>query len=435
VRFFPALAYAVQIFLTGLIARELGGKRFAIGLACSSVLVAPVILGNATRLSMNPFEPLFWMGCVYCLLLASRRHQPKWLLGCGVLLGLGLLNKPSALFFILALMAGLLATTQRKLLTNRWFWMGAAIAFLLCVPTALWQMQHHFPMLQDLHNVKVTHKNIELPPLSFLRQQILILNPLSALVWVAGLAYLLLHREGKRHRWLGITYLVFLAIMMGLKGKDYYLAPIYPMLFAAGGVFWDKFANSRPYWRWCKVALPVLVLAMGLILLPLTLPLLPVERVAPYMESLGIRASRTETRQRGVLPQYFGDQFGWPEMVAAVAGVYNAMPAEQREKTAILAGNYGEAGAIDFFGKPYGLPKSISAHQNYYYWGYRQYTGESLILLGWDLERARQWCREVIEGPTLDPYYGMSEEHFTILTCHGLKEPLSTAWPKFKVWN
>jgi hypothetical protein len=153
------------------------------------------------------------------------------------------------------------------------------------------------------------------------------------------------------------------------------------------------------------------------------------------MEALGIHVSRTETGMQGVLPQYFADEFGWPEMVQAVASVYNSLPPEERARTAILAGNYGGAGAIDFFGPRYGLRKSISAHQNYYYWGPRQYTGESLILLEWSKGDADAWCRSVEEGPTLDPYYGMGWEHYTILICHGFKKPLAEAWNDLKTWN
>ncbi len=138
---------------------------------------------------------------------------------------------------------------------------------------------------------------------------------------------------------------------------------------------------------------------------------------------------------RSVLPQYFADEFGWPEMVETVASVYNSLPPEERARTAILAGDYGGAGAIDFFGPRYGLPKAISAHQNYYYWGPRQYTGESIILLEWSLEGAQHWCRSVDRGPVVAPYYGMGWEHYTILICHGLKKPLAEAWPEFKFWN
>jgi hypothetical protein len=435
IRVLPALAQGAEIVLTGLLVRELGGKRFAVFLSCVSVFAAPVILGNATRLSMNPFEPLFWMGSVYFLLRAINSDQPRLLVWCGVLLGLGLENKHSTAFFLVSLVAGLLATSERRLLFTKWFWIAAAVALLLFLPNLVWQIQHHFPTLEALRNVKATHKNIELPPVAFFRQQIRMLNPASVLVWIAGLGCLLFHGEGKRYRSLGVTYLVFLAVMMALKGKDYYLAPIYPMLYAAGGVFWEKLTEARAGLRWVRVAIPVLVVAIGAIALPLTIPILPVEKIVPYMEALGIKMTRTEVQDHGLLPQHFGDEFGWPEMVAAVAQVYDALPPEQRAKTGILAGTYGDAGAIDFFGPRLGLPKSISAHQNYYLWGPREYTGESLIFLHYDLEDVQQWCQNVREGPKLEPYYGMAEEHYTILVCTELKKPLAEVWPRFKVWN
>jgi hypothetical protein len=435
IRLLPALAFGGSVALTGAIARELGGRRWAVLLACASVLMCPVMLANGARLSMNPLEPLFWMGCVYALLVAVNRERPMLLLWCGVLLGLGLENKHSAAFFLGALAVGLLATSQRRLFATRWFWIAAAIAAAIALPNVIWQYAHHFPTLEDLRNVKAYHKNVELPPLPFLRQQIMMLLPVSALVWLAGLGFLLFHRDGKRYRALGVTYLVFLAVMLALKGKDYYLAPIYPMLFAAGGVLWEKWAESRRALRWLRVALPALVVALGVVAAPLVLPILPPERIVPYMESLGIKMQRTETGMKGRLPQHFGDEFGWPEMVQAVAGVYNSLPPAERAKTAILAGNYGEAGAIDFFGPRYGLPKAISGHQNYYYWGPRQYTGESIILLEWSLARAQRWCRTVDQGPAIAPYYGMGWEYYTVLTCHDLKMPLREAWPQFKYWN
>jgi len=433
-RLLPALAQGVEVLLTGLIARELGGKRFAIGLACLSVALAPVILGNATRFSMNPFEPLFWMGGVLALLLALNQERPQLLVWCGVLFGLGLENKHSTVFFLASLLVGLLGTSQRRLLRGKWLWMAAASVVVIALPNVLWQWARDFPTLVDLHNVRATHKNIELPPLPFLRQQIMMLNPASALVWIAGLGFLLFHGRGGRYRALGVTYVVFLSLMMGLHAKDYYLAPIYPMLFAAGGVLWEGLTETVPA-RWGRVLLSASVATLGVIALPLNIPVLPVEQVVPYMAALGMKVSRTETHHAGLLPQHFGDEFGWPEMVAAVAKVYDSLPPEERARTAILAGNYGEAGAIDFFGGRHGLPKSISAHQNYYYWGPRHYTGESLILLQWDSVSARRWCREVEEGPALAPRYGMSEEAYTILVCRGLKKPLAEAWDELKVWN
>jgi 4-amino-4-deoxy-L-arabinose transferase-like glycosyltransferase len=435
IRLLPALAFGAEITLTGFIARELGGKRWAVFLASLSVLFTPVVLGNGTRLAMNPIEPLFWMGCIYILLLAWNREQPKLLLWCGVILGFGLLNKHSTVFFIAALVVGLLISPEQRVLTSKWFWLAAAIAFLIALPNVVWEYLHHFPTLEDLRNVKATHKNIELPPLAFFEQQVMMLNPVSVIVWLAGLFYLLFHRNSRPYRSLAYTYLIFLAVMMYLKGKDYYLAPIYPVLFAAGAAFWETVIQSHPRLYWLRVAIPIIVIVFGVLALPLTLPILPPEKVPAYMVALGVKSSRTENGMVSVLPQYFADQFGWPEMAASVAGVYNALPPEQRAKTAILAGNYGGAGAIDFFGPRYGLPKSISAHQNYYYWGPRDYTGESVILLEWDLADAKDWCRNVDVGPRNAPPLGMGWEQYNILVCHEFKEPLQQAWPKLKTWN
>src|SRR5580692_9364909 len=227
IRTLPALAQGAQILITGLIARELGGKRFAIFLSCLSVLIAPVILGNATRLSMNPFEPLFWMGAVYFLLRAINLNEPKLLLAAGALLGLGLENKHSTAFFLVSLTIGLLLSPSRRLLLTKWFWLAAVVALLIFLPNLIWQYTHHFPTLEALSNVHKTHKNIELPPLPFFRQQIMMLLPVSALVWIPGLTFLLFSSKTRSYLCLAITYVVFLAVMMFLKGKDYYLAPIY----------------------------------------------------------------------------------------------------------------------------------------------------------------------------------------------------------------
>jgi hypothetical protein len=434
-RLLPALAFGTEVLLTGLITRELGGKRFAIFLGCLGVLLAPVIVNNASRFSMNPFEPLFWMGAVYFLLLAINRNQPQRLVWAGVLLGLGLENKHSTAFFLTALFVGVAATSQRRLFQNKWFWISAAIIILLALPNLIWQYRHDFATWVDLSNVKKTHKNVELPPLPFLKQQFMALLPLNALIWIAGLGFLLFHIRGKRYRVLGVTYLAFLAIMMALHGKDYYLAPIYPMLFAAGGVFWESFLAAHSRLRWLKVAFPVVLAILGIIVFPLVLPILAPARIAPYMRALGIGVAHSETNMESELPQHFADEFGWPEMVAQVAQVYNAMPEGERAQTAILAGNYGSAGAIDFLGPRYGLPPSISAHQNYYYWGFRQYTGTTLIMLNWNLEDAQYWCQNVEEGPKVGYPYTMGWEHYTILICHGLKKPMAEAWPHFKVWN
>ncbi|MGB9468272.1 MAG: hypothetical protein WBQ59_02885, partial [Candidatus Acidiferrum sp.] len=212
-------------------------------------------------------------------------------------------------------------------------------------------------------------------------------------------------------------------------------APIYPMLYAAGAVLWQTVIYTYARVRWLRRAISAFIIFPGLVAAPLVLPILPPEKIPAYINALGVKMTHTENGMVSVLPQHFADEFGWPEMVAAVAGVYNSLPPDERAKTAILAGNYGGAGAIDFFGPRYGLPKAISAHQNYYYWGPRNYTGESVILLEWDLDDAQYWCGSVNVGPKIAPPLGMGWEHYDVLLCHNFKLPLSEAWPKLKTWN
>ena len=435
IRFLPSLAGAAKILLTGMIASELGARRFGTMLACLCALVAPISLAIDGLLTMNAFEPVFWLGSLYLLILVIKRDDPRLLIGFGVLCGLGLENKHSMLFFGFAVVCGLLFTPSRRLFASKHMWIAAALALALFLPNILWQYQHHWPTLQDLANVKRMHKNVELPPLPFVGEQILMLNPVTALVWLPGLWFLLFDGKVRRFRSLGITYLVFLALMMLLKGKDYYLAPIYPMLFAAGGVFWQQFLDTRPRAHFLQWTLPTVIAGCGILTAPLLLPILPVEGFLRYQDALGIHPPKTEVHHVGVLPQHFGDEFGWLEMVEAVSGVYHSLPPAEQSKAVIYAGNYGEAGAIDFFGPRYGLPKAISAHQNYFFWGPRDSTGEVVILLQSDRRGAEEHCSSVTDGPTLNHPYAMEEERYTILICRGLKSTFTELWPHLKHWN
>jgi 4-amino-4-deoxy-L-arabinose transferase-like glycosyltransferase len=197
IRFFPAVAAAVTVFLTGLMARELGGRCFAVALASIGVLAAPILLAMGGMLTMNAFEPVFWTACVYVLLVTLRRGDPRLLPLFGVLAGLGIENKHSTLFFLTALGFALLVTPERRLLASKWMWIAAAAALAIFLPNLVWQQQHGWPTLEDLSNVSRSNKNVKLGPLAFLGQQILLLNPLGALVWAGGLAFLLFHPAAK----------------------------------------------------------------------------------------------------------------------------------------------------------------------------------------------------------------------------------------------
>jgi 4-amino-4-deoxy-L-arabinose transferase-like glycosyltransferase len=337
IRFMPALAGALKIVLTGWLVREFGGKHYATLLACLCVLVAPVYLAGDNLLSMNAYEPLFWTGCALAYVLAIKRENPRYWIVFGALAGLGLMNKHSLVFFGLAFVVALFFTPDRKFYTDRFFWLAGVIAFLIFLPNLIWQYQNDWATLELLQNVQKTGKNVVLAPHEFFFQQIFILLPLTALVWLAGLWYLLADKAGKRFRTLGIAYLVALALMILLKAKHYYLAPIYPMLFAAGGVFGENLTERFRAAKFVRYAFPALLIIGGLIFLPITMPVLPVEKFIAYQNALGIAPPKTEVGHQGVLPQHFGDQFGWDEMTAKAAEVYHSLPPEDRERAAIFA--------------------------------------------------------------------------------------------------
>ncbi|MGI9107404.1 MAG: glycosyltransferase family 39 protein [Pyrinomonadaceae bacterium] len=434
IRLFPALAGALKVLLTGLIARELGGRRLAVALACLCVLIAPVYLVADYLLSMNAFEPLFWMGAAYAIILVIKRQEPRYWLLFGLLAGLGLENKHSMLFFGFGIFVGLLVTPARRALFSKWFWLGGALAASIFLPNLIWEYRHDWATIELLANVGKTGKNVRLSPLEFVGQQILIMHPLTAPVWLAGLWFLLFDGAGRRYRPLGVAYLVVLSMLILLKGKNYYLQPVYPMLFAGGGVLFERLCGRR-YFGWLKIAYPLLLLIGGALLAPLALPLLPVETFLQYERALGIEPPKTEVGHQGALPQHFGDQFGWPEMVAEVARIYHSLPPEERARAGIYANNYGEAGAIDFFGSRYGLPKAVSPHQSYFLWGPRGVTGEVLILLQSKRADAERLCSSVEEAAVLNHPYAMAEERYRIFICRDLKRPLAEIWPKLKHWN
>src|SRR5215213_6141481 len=226
IRFLSAVAGALKVLLTGLMVREFKGGRFAVTLACLCVLAAPGYLTIDNMLSMNAYEPVFWMGGVYFAILADNRGDPRYWLGFGAAAGLGLQNKHSTLFFGLAMLIGVIATRQRRLLLDKWLWVAGALAFIIFLPNIIWEYSHGWATLELLNNVKTTGKNVSVSPLAFIAQQLLIMSPFTAPVWLAGIWFFLFDSKGKRYRMLGVAYLVLLALMILMEGKSYYLIPI-----------------------------------------------------------------------------------------------------------------------------------------------------------------------------------------------------------------
>jgi Dolichyl-phosphate-mannose-protein mannosyltransferase len=427
-RILPALAGTTLVALTILIARELGGGRYAQFLAGLAVLLAPGILVMDSLLTMNAFEPLFWMGGTLVLVRALRTGDARLWPWFGVLVGLGLENKHSTLLFGFAVFAALLLTRERRAFRRPWIWIAGAIALVLFLPNLVWQYRHHFPTIEDLQNVRREGKNVALSPAAFLKQQVVAMHPFLFPVWLAGLVFFL---RDRRWRVLGLTFVVFFAAMAASHAKDYYVFPIYPMAFAGGAAAIEEWTAGRRIWR---TAVATILIAGGVITLPLSTWMLSPERYVAYLNALGIHPQKAEVHHEGLLPQPIGDQFGWPELVRDVAAIYRSLPPEEQARTGIFTGNYGEAGAINWFGPALGLPHAWSRHQNHWYWGPPKEDYRNLIVLQWSLDDVRDNCRSFEAFPH-ESRFGMAEENVPIYLCRDAEFDLRKIWWHSHHWN
>lgn len=376
IRVFSALAGAIAVFLTGLLTWSLGGRRPAQGLAMFALVLAPQYIGTDGYLSMNSWEPVFWMACVLALILNQRGGKcSRWWTVLGVAAGVGLLNKPSMAFFLVAIGFGLLCTPQRRMLFTRWAALGIVLLLVIAAPNLVWQVHHHWPTLEFLHNGQAHHKNVVLNPLQFMLAQIMNMQPVTSVLWIAGIVCLLRGKSIRETRWLGMGALFFYAIMYALHAKDYYLAGIYPALFAAGAIAWEhRFAGVASVARDRLVGFPVyesVLLVTSFVVLPLSSPVLRPDLWVRYTTALHLHGANTERVATGPLPQFFADRFGWKEEADIVIQTYRALSPQDQARVCIFGGNYGEAGAIDFFGRREGahLPPALSGHNNYWLWG------------------------------------------------------------------
>jgi hypothetical protein len=439
----PALVGCGRILLTAAFARALGAKRYGIALAAVLAAIPAVWIVIDHQFAMNALEPVFWTACAFVLLRMIQTGDVRLWVAFGAIGGLGLENKYSMGFFAAALLLALLLTPQRKLLWTPWLLAGGGVALLIFLPNLLWNIHHHWPFLELMRNIRASGRDIALPPLKYLGQQALMMAPQTLPFWLAGLGFYFFSPRAAAYRMFGWAFVLTIAFFMLMRGKDYYSAPAYPMVLAAGAfateLFFDsaRFASRAKLSATLRGALLRVLVIMSLVMLPLVLPVLSIDNFIALQRWIGIEPPRTETNQIGVLlPQYFADEFGWPEMVEQVARVYHSLPPNEQQKTAIYANNYGEAGAIDFFGPRYGLPKAICAHQNYFLWGPREYSGEIMILVGSaNIEEARPHFASVEPVATLSNSYAMPHENHPILLARGLKADLREIWPSLKNWD
>ncbi len=427
-RALPALLQTLLIAATVGLTRYLGAGIYARWLAGLCVLLAPVHLLFGTLLFTELFMPLAWLCCAFLLIRMLRTGDARGWVAFGIVVGLALWSKYMILFDVAALAIALPFSPLRRTLVTPWPYVGAVIALAIIAPNIVWQSRHGWPFL-ELGAAAATGRGLTLSPQAYLLSQITLFGP-GAAVWIAGLAAVAFAPAWRLYRLFALQWVVLVAIEVALHGKDYYPSSLYPPLFAFGAAAIDTAVRAA----WARGAFAALVLAGGLVVMPLALPILPVDKLIAYEDALGYRPAPSEQRAGAEMPQYFGDMFGWREMAKAVSDAYWALPEDERAKAVFKARNYGEAAAIDVFGDH--LPPAISGHNNYYLWGPGGHDGSVIIATGDDTKDAESVCTSVEIVGRIGNAHAMPDETGLILfVCRGLKIPLIDLWPRFKNYS
>jgi hypothetical protein len=425
-----ALAAGALVKLTTDFAVLLGGGRAASIIAAAASAMAPALIAMAQITTTSTFEPLAWTAFAYFVTRAIiEPSHPRALWWAGVAAGLALEAKYGLFLWIAGLAVGIALTPARRVLLTRHAAQGAFIGFAITAPSLVWQALHGWPFLAVMLHHTVGHTNFTGTPLRFEIGQALAMNALLAPLWLAGLVAPFATPRLKAARPLAIAYVVAAALIIVLRGKDYYLFPAYPTLFAVGA------AAAGLLTTWVLTPWMLVAAANSVFLFPILLPILDPPRLAAFLDRHPhLRPAPDELAGVGApLTQVFSDELGWRALEQSVAAVYRKLPPDDQRRAAIVASNYGEAAAIDIYGRADRLPPAISGQNQYYFWGPHGYDGSVVIHINGDPNRWRTFCANVEMAGTFGaPLVMPSENNRPIFICRGLKVPFAEAWEMFK---
>jgi hypothetical protein len=439
IRFLPAVTAGLLVMLAALIARDLGGGKFAQLLATVAVATSPLFLRAPDLFQPVIFDELWWTVALYVLIRLGASApsddtlatKPRWWIVLGVVCGVGLLTKFSLFFFGAALVAALMIAPQRRVLLTPWPWAAAVIAFALGSPSIVGQLALGYPVvdqMKTLQGSQLTHVSFW----SFVLGQ-LTWGP-GVMLAVGGALYLVVARSMRPYRAVGWTCIGAFMLLLVLHGKSYYIGPIYPALFGAGAVAFERWISRRASSAAMvlRAASFVLLAGYAAYLVPIELPIFPKEITAAYIEhaSLG-RSTRTNMGHPLRIPQDYADMLGWPALVNAVAHVYDSLPPEKRAQVVLVGENYGEAGAMEFYGPKLGLPRVISAAGSYWFFGPGERPGTVVISLGVTQEDMQKFFGTVTYAGKVINEWGVPEERdVSIYVGENPKETLQQLWPR-----
>jgi 4-amino-4-deoxy-L-arabinose transferase-like glycosyltransferase len=419
-RLFSALAQGVVMFLAGLMARDMGGKRGAQVMAAVAAYIAPVALMSGTLIQYMAFDYLWWVLVAFFTVRLLASDDPRYWLGIGAGIGLGMMTKFTIAFWVAGLVIAVLVSPARKYLKSKWLWFGAVLALVIYLPNLIWQIQHNFISLNFLSSIHA--RDIQWGRAdSFLPDQLYVTtNPFSLPIWITGLTVCLFSVSMKRFRPLVWMFLTTFVLFLISRGRGYYTASSYVMLLAAGCVWFEAWLGTRSEkMRRAGFGLLYGMLATGsLIGLVLMKPIAPIN--SPLWEI-------TSSVSGEVV-----EMIGWPDLTAQVAEIYQTIPANEKPRTVILVGNYGEAGALDLYGPEYGLPRIVSGANSLWARGYGNFEPGTVIVVGFERGYADQFfadCESV--GHVTNRYNVRNEEssrHTGLYICRQPRKPWSEMW-------
>jgi hypothetical protein len=444
IRVAPALAAGILVLMAGLIARELGGGKFAQVLAAVTVATSPLFLRTGDLLQPVVFDQLWWTLALYALVKLGASapsddvlsREPRWWIVLGVACGLGLLTKFSLLFFGAALVFAILISPQRRVILTPWPWVAAAIAFVIGSPSLVGQVLLGYPVVSQMKTLQ--HSQLmHVSAWSFVGGQLYL--GAAVLLALTGALYLVLAERMRAFRAVGWTCIGAFMLLLVLHGKSYYIGPIYPTLFAAGAVAFERWTARRPAGvaMAARAAAIVLLVAYGAIGAPLELPIFSKEATADFASRSKMSgATRTNQGVALKLPQDYADMLGWPELAAAVARVYDSLPPEKRAHVVLVGNNYGEAGALEYYGPRLGLPRVVSAAGSYWFFGPGEKFGTVLVTLGGTKEDLERFYETVIPAGHVINAWGVPEESdVSIYVCEHPRSTLQAIWPSLAGQN
>lgn len=424
VRVFPALAQCVIVLLAGFMAAEMGGTRRAQLVAALATAVSPFALVSGALYQYVSFDMLWWVATAYFVVRVLRSGDPRWWLAVGVTVGLGMMTKYTMAFFVTGVLVGLALTSARRQFASGWLWAGVALALVIFLPNLVWQVEHHFITLDFLKSIHARDVAIGRAN-GFLIQQLFVCTcALAVPLWLAGLWHVLFSRDGAAFRPIGWMYAVPLALLMIAQGRFYYLAAAYPMLIAAGSVAVERWLAGRSE-RAARVgadvayALLALAAAAGVILLPVGTP----------------RSQAWNARPEPINNEY-AEELGWPELADSVARVNASLPLAQQARTAVLAENYGEAGALELYGPSRRLPTVLSGVNSFWERGLTVPAPATVITVGYSPSEASELFAACTVAAHVANRYDIPNEetrsHPDVLVCTQPRAPWSTLWARMR---